>query len=344
MRLLDLGERLGREVRGDGGVELRGVAPLESAGPGDLSFVRSARWARLLQTTGAGAVVAPEGVDAGDRAVLLSPNPGLDFARAVALLLPAPRPPAGVHPRAFVADDAEVHPEAAVGPLASVGPRSRVGRGSVVHAGAVLYEDVEIGEDCVVHAGCVVREGTRLGDRVVLQPGSVLGGDGFGYAFDEAGRLEKVPQVGRVVVEDDVEIGALTSVDRATLGETRIRRGAKLDNLVMIAHNCDVGEGTVVVAQSGVAGSTRLGNGVMMMAQSGVAGHLTIGDRAFVATRAGINRDVESGARVYGAPPMEERRWHRAMLALARLPEALRRLRAVERRLGIGTPGSREEP
>jgi UDP-3-O-[3-hydroxymyristoyl] glucosamine N-acyltransferase len=343
VRLRELGERLGREVRGDGEVTLRGVAPLESAVPGELSFVRSLAWARRIAETRASALIVPAGVETGEIPALISPDPGLDFARAVALILPQVRPPAGIHPSAFVAPGAEVHTSATIGPLCSIGARSRVGVGSVLHAGVHLYPDVLVGADCVLHAGCVVREGTELGDRVILQPGVILGGDGFGYAFDETGGFEKVPQVGRVVLEDDVEIGAHTTVDRATLGETRIRRGAKIDNLVMIGHNCDVGEGAAIVGQAGLAGSTTVGRGAMLMAQSGSGGHLTIGERAFVAARAGLHKDVAPGARVYGAPAMEERRWHRMVSAMTRLPEALRRLRAVEKRLGIGLPAA-EKP
>jgi UDP-3-O-[3-hydroxymyristoyl] glucosamine N-acyltransferase len=340
MRLRELGERLGREVRGDGEVTLRGVAPLESAAPGELSFVRSLTWAKRIGQTRASALIVPAGVETGEIPALISPDPGLDFARAVALLLPQPRPPAGIHGSAFVAPGAEVHSSATVGPLCSVGARARVGAGSVLHAGVHLYRDVLVGADCILHAGSVLREGTEIGDRVILQPGVMLGGDGFGYAFDEAGGFEKVPQVGRVVVEDDVEIGAHTTVDRATLGETRIRRGAKIDNLVMVGHNCDVGEGAAIVAQAGLAGSTVVGRGAMLMAQAGAAGHLTVGERAFVAARAGLHKDVAPGARVYGAPAMEERRWHRMMSAMTRLPEALRRLRTVEKKLGIGLPGA----
>jgi UDP-3-O-[3-hydroxymyristoyl] glucosamine N-acyltransferase len=213
----------------------------------------------------------------------------------------------------------------------------------VLHSNATLYPDVEVGADCVIHAGVVLREGTRVGDRVVLEPGVVVGGDGFGYAPDGRGGLVKVPHVGRVVIEDDVEIGANSTVDRATLAETRIRRGARIDNLVQIAHNCDIGENAVVVAQSGLSGSTVVGRGAIVMAQAGSAGHLKIGDGAFVGARAGLHKDVADGGRVWGAPQMEERTWHRAMAALSRLPDVLRRLRAVERALGLREKARRRD-
>jgi UDP-3-O-[3-hydroxymyristoyl] glucosamine N-acyltransferase len=335
MRLRELASALGREFAGDGELMIRGVAPLEQAGAEDLSFVRSERWAKLLEGSRAGACIVPLGLKTGARTVIHSPHPGLDFARAVGALLPVAKPPAGIHSTALVDPGATVHPEASIGPRSVVGPGCRIGARSVLFPNVTLYADVTIGEDCVLHSGVVLGEGTQIANRVLLQPGVVLGGDGFGYAFDEQGRLEKVPQVGRVTVEDDVEIGANTTVDRAALGETRIRRGAKIDNLVMVAHNCDIGEGVIIVGQAGLAGSTVVERGAMLMAQTGSGGHLRIGARAFVGARAGLHKDVPAGARVWGAPQLPERTFHRAMAALTRLPDALKRLRAIEKRLGV---------
>ena len=340
----ELARRLGRPSEGDAEFVVAGVASLESAGPRDLVFVRSARYAARLAASRAGAAIVPEGVDPGGRPAIRSPDPARDFARAVDELVPELRPGPGVHRSAVVAADAEIHPTAHVGPLAVLGARVRVGPGSVVHAHATLYDDVVVGADCTIHAGTVIRERVVLGDRVILQPGVVLGGDGFGYVFAEGGGFEKVPQVGCVVVGDDVEIGANATVDRATLGETRLGRGVKIDNLVMIGHNCDVGDGSAIVAQSGLAGSTVVGRRVFLMAQVGTTGHLTIGDGAFVGARGGVTRDVEPGAKVFGYPALEQRAWHRAMAALARLPEALRRLRALERHLGVRRPGDDRTP
>jgi UDP-3-O-[3-hydroxymyristoyl] glucosamine N-acyltransferase len=344
LALGELARRLGRPCEGDATFVVSGVGSLESAGPGDLVFVRSARYAERLAASRAGAAIVPEGVDPRGRPAIRSPDPGRDFARAVGELVPEVRPAPGVHPSAVVAPDTRVHPSAHVGPLAVLGGRVRVGPGSVVHAHATLYDDVVVGAGCTIHAGAVLREGVVLGDRVILQPGVVLGGDGFGYVFAEGGGFEKVPQVGRVVVGDDVEIGACATVDRATLGETRLGRGVKIDNLVMIGHNCDVGDGSAIVAQSGLAGSTVVGRRVFLMAQVGTTGHLTIGDGAFVGARGGVTRDVEPGAKVFGYPALEQRAWHRAMAALARLPEALRRLRALEKRLGVRAARGDGEP
>lgn len=338
VRAIPLGElaaALGREVEGDARFTVRGVASLAAAGPDDLSFARSAGYAGALAASGAGAVIAPPGLDVGGRAALRSPRPDLDFARAVTLLFEREGPAPGVDPSAVVAPDARVDPSAHVGPLVVVGARARVGPRSVLHPRVVLYPDTRVGADCVLHAGCVLREEVELGDRVTLHPGAVLGADGFGYALDETGRPIKFPQVGRVVLEDDVEVGANATIDRATLGETRVRRNAKIDNLVVVSHNCDVGEDVVIAAQSGLGGSTTVGRGSILMGQTASAGHLAIGPASFLGARAAVHRDLPPGSRVWGTPALEERRWHKSVAAFARLPEVLRRLRAVERRLGL---------
>jgi UDP-3-O-[3-hydroxymyristoyl] glucosamine N-acyltransferase len=343
IRLGELAARLGLELEGDSSFTVRGVASLESAGPEDLVFVRSERFGKVLAESRAGAAIAPPGVDAGSRPVIRSPHPDLDFARAVSWIVPTERPEPGVHPTAVLASDARVAPTASLGPHVVIGSRCAIGARSVIHANAVLYPDVKIGEDCMLHAGVVLREGTKLGDRVILQPGVILGGDGFGYTFGEKEGWTKLPQVGRVVVENDVEIGANTTVDRGTLGETRIGRGAKLDNLIQIAHNCEIGERTVIAAQTGLAGSTIVGSRAVIMAQAASGGHLKIGEGAFVAARAGLRHDVLPGARVWGVPQMEGRKWHRTMSALGRLPEALRRLRTIEKKLGLRPSGDEPE-
>ena len=314
---------------------MSGVAALADAGPEDLSFVRSARYAEALSTSRAGAVIAPKGLDTGSRPTICSADPSLAFARAVALLVTPVRPVPGVHARASVDVDAQVDPSAALGPGVVIAAGARVGPRSVLHANVSLYPGVVIGADCELHAGVVLREGSQLGNNVRLQPGVLIGGDGFGYLPSADGGAHRVPQVGVVVIEDDVEIGAGTTVDRATLGETRIRRGAKIDNLVMIGHNCDIGQDAIIVAQSGLAGATRVGTRAILMARVGSAGQLEIGDGAFVGARSGLHHDVAPGARVYGSPAMEERTWHRQLAALKHLPQALKRLRALERKLGL---------
>jgi len=335
VRLAELAAQLGRGYSGDGELRITGAAALDRAGPAELAFLRSASRAGELAASRAGALILPEGVDAGGRPSIPSANPALDFARAVETLYRPELPDVGIDSRAVVAADAQVDGGARIGAGVIVGARCRIAAGATLFANVTLYPDVEVGADCVIHSGVVLREGCVLGERVVLQPGVVLGGDGFGYVGDESGRQHKMPQIGTVVVEDDVEIGANSTVDRGTLSETRIRRGAKIDNLVQIAHNCEVGEDAIVAAQTGLSGSTRVGRAAVLMGQVGAASHLRVGAGAFVGARSGLHKDVPDGARVWGTPQMEERSWHRAMSALARLPDALRRLRAVERALGV---------
>jgi len=335
VRLQDLAESLDLGWIGDGQFRIRGVASLESAGPNDLVHVRDASHLGSFSKSRAGAVILPEGLDRLSKHAIYSTNPLLDFARAVAIICPAEAPAPGVDSGAFVAAGTEISPSAWIGPGASIGARSRVGARSIVHPNATLYPDVTIGEDCTVHSGAVIREGCVLGDRVILQPGAVIGGDGFGYVPDATGALHKVPQIGSVVIGNDVEIGANTTIDRAALTQTAIADRVKLDNLIQIAHGCEIGPDVVVAAQSGISGSTRIGRGTIVMAQVGVAGHLEIGSQAFLGARAGLHKDVSDHAKVYGIPQMEERRWHRSMAALKRLPELFKRLRAIERKLGL---------
>ncbi|UCE87039.1 MAG: UDP-3-O-(3-hydroxymyristoyl)glucosamine N-acyltransferase, partial [Deltaproteobacteria bacterium] len=306
IRLGEIAERLGRPIEGDAGFAVSGVAALDSAGPSDLCFVSSPRFAAQLEKSAAGAVILPPDLERGTRPAIRSPQPRLDFARAVRILHPEPVPPPGVHPSASLADGADVDPTASVGAHVALGARSRVGPRSVLYANVTVYDDVRIGADCRIHAGVVLREGTAIGDRVILQPGAAIGGDGFGYEFVEGRRLEKVPQIGRVVIEDDVEIGANTTVDRAALGETRIRRGAKIDNLVMIAHGCDIGSDATIIAQCGIAGGTKVGPNAIVMAQAGINGHIEIGAGAFVGPQAGVTEDLPPGARVGGFVPAME--------------------------------------
>lgn len=329
MKLAELAERLGCELRGDGAVEVRRVAALEQAGPGDLSFVASRKYlVHAARTRASALIAAAEGTAAVP--LLLTPHPYLAFARAVALLHPQPRPAPGVHPTAQVDPTASLGEGVHVGAGAVIGARVRVGAGSVIHPHVVLYDDAELGDECVLHSGAQVREGCRLGRRVILQNGAVIGSDGFGFARDGAGRYAKIPQVGVVVIEDDVEIGALTAVDRAALHETRIGRGSKLDNLVQIGHSVTIGPDTVLAAQVGIAGSTQVGRGVTLAGQVGVIGHIRLGDGVIATGQTGISGDLAPGAVVSGSPAIRNRDWLKASAVFARLPELQRRLRQLE--------------
>jgi UDP-3-O-[3-hydroxymyristoyl] glucosamine N-acyltransferase len=336
IRLAELAEALGLPLEGDGGVALSGVAPLELAGPTELSFVRSPAFADKLVASRAGALVALPGIDVAGRPTLRSPDPSADFYRAARLLVPEATPPPGVHPSAVVADGARVDASASVGPACCIGAGAQVGARSVLHPGVVLYPGARVGSDCVLHAGVVVAAASQLGDRVICHPGVVIGSEGFGYVGAPGGGLQRAHHIGRVVVEDDVEIGANSTVDRGTLGDTRIGRGTKIDNLVQVGHNCQVGERVVVVAQAGIAGSTTLEDDCVILAQAGVAGHLRVGARALVGPQCGVHKDVAPGTRVLGSPQRENLRYHREVAALSHLPELLRRVRALERKLARG--------
>jgi UDP-3-O-[3-hydroxymyristoyl] glucosamine N-acyltransferase len=330
--LRELADRLGCALRGDGDVDVQRVAAIEHAGPGDLTFLANPRYLPRLQTTRASAViVSPDHPTA--LPSLLTANPYLVFARAVALLHPDPRPAPGVDPSARVHQTAQLADGVHVGPLAVVGARCRVGRRSVLHAHVVLYDDVTVGEETVLHSAVQVRERCRLGSRVVVQNGAVIGADGFGFARDDQGRWEKIPQVGTVVIEDDVEIGALTAIDRSALAETRIGRGTKIDNLVQIGHSVTIGRDSALAGQVGIAGSARLGDRVTLAGQVGVAGHLTIGDGATITAQSGVPNSVPAGVLYSGAPAMDNRAWLRAIVSFPRLPELQRRVRQLERRV-----------
>jgi UDP-3-O-[3-hydroxymyristoyl] glucosamine N-acyltransferase len=333
VRISDLAARLELEVEGDPDAWIAGVAPLDEAGPEDLSFVRSAAWAEGLAASRAAAVIAPPDLPVSGRPVLRSPDPGRDFYRAARLLLPEAAPAPGVDASARVEASAQVDASARVGPGCCIGAGARVGPRTLLHAGVTLYPGVRVGADCVLHSGVVVAAASQLGDRVRLAPGVVIGAEGFGYVGGEDGGLEAVYNVGRVIIEDDVDVGANTTIDRGTLGDTRIGRGTKIDNLVQIAHNCRIGERVVIVAQAGIAGSTIVESGSVVMAQAGIAGHLRIGPHAFVGPQTGVHRDVPAGQRVLGSPQRPDRTFHREMAAVSYLPGLLRRVRALERRL-----------
>lgn len=306
-----------------------GVLGIDDAGPEHISFVSNRRYVRRLAHTRAAAVLVDRATPAHGATVIRTDDPYLAFAKALALFHPAAEARPGVHPSAVVAPDATVT-GAEIRALAYVGRGAVVGVGTVLHPGAHVGAGATVGADCVLMANAVVCDGCELGDRVVLNPGAVVGSEGFGFAPTPDGHV-KIPQVGRAVVESDVELGANTCVDRAAMGETRVGRGTKADNLVQVGHAVRVGEHALLVAYSAIAGSTRLGRFVTLAAKALVLGHLEIGDGVQVGAGSMVSGDLEDGARVTGYPAFEHRSWRRAALALRDLPEGLRRLRALER-------------
>lgn len=328
----ELARLVGGELEGDPATPIRGLASLEAAMPGDLSFVAAEKHRTAAEQSRASAFLAAPGVDLPGRPIVRVVHPLLAVARLLPLFHPEPAPAPGVHPSAVVAEAARVAPDATVMAYAVVGAGSVVESRAVLHPHVVVGERCRLGEGSVLHAHVVLRADVDIGRRVVIHAGSVLGADGFGYVFDGT-RHQKIPQVGRVVVEDDVEIGANVTIDRATLGATVIGRGTKIDNLVQIGHNTVVGADTIIVAQTGISGSCRIGSRVVLGGQVGVADHVTIGDGAQVGARSGVHRDVAAGAAVLGAPAIPAPEARRAMAALPRLPDVLRAVRALERRV-----------
>ncbi len=338
--LAELAARVGGEVEGDGGVRLERVRGLEEAGPGDISFYANRKYRPAFEATRASAVVVERDEAAPpDRNLLRARNAYLAFAKISTLFHPAPRAIPEVAREAAVHPTARIHPSAQVMPLAVVGPGAKVGARTILHPGAVVGEDASVGDDCVVYAHAVVRERCTVGNRCILQPGCVVGSDGFGFAFDPEGeegsgpRHFKVPQAGVAVVEDDVEIGANSCVDRATLGATVVGRGSKLDNLVQVAHNVRVGPLCLLAAQTGVAGSTRLGAGVVCGGQVGIVGHLQVGDGVRFGAQSGVIGDVPAGETWTGYPAAPHEQWRREAAALRRLPDLLKRVRELEKEL-----------
>jgi UDP-3-O-[3-hydroxymyristoyl] glucosamine N-acyltransferase len=335
MTLAELARRLGATLEGGSGdLEISDVAAIEEALPGTLTFAADRRHQAHLATTRAAAVLLAPNAPAAPLPVLRVAHPYLAFVDAMELFHPTRRPPASVHPTAVIAPNAVLGAGASVGPHVVVGEGVRIGRDAVLHARVTIYPEVRIGDEFTAHAGVVVREEVVIGDRVTVHAGAVVGSDGFGFVPRAEGH-RKIPQVGTVLVEDDVEIGANATVDRATLGATVIGRGTKIDNLVMIGHNCRIGPGCLLAAQVGLAGGTRLGAGVMLGGQVGASGHLSIGDGAQVAAQSGIHGDVPAGAVYGGYPAVQIRGWRRVTSSLPRLPALLRRVRRVERALGL---------
>ncbi|MEO8603214.1 MAG: UDP-3-O-(3-hydroxymyristoyl)glucosamine N-acyltransferase [bacterium] len=340
MRVDDLASLLGCEVRGDGAVEVTRCAPIESAGADDLTFVANPRYLRFLDGCRASAIILGPDAPSVPMPSLRTPEPYLAFARAVEHFHVPLEWPAGAHPTAQIAASAQVAADASIGAYCVVGERAHLAAGAHLAPHVVIYPDVVVGPRCTLHAHVTLREGVRLGADVVVHAGAVIGSDGFGYAPAEGG-IKRLLQGGNVILEDEVEIGANTTVDRAMVGSTVLRRGAKIDNLVMIAHGCEIGAHSMLAAQVGLSGSTRLGQWVRVGGQAGSAGHLTIGDGAQIAAQSGLANSVAAGATVGGYPAMEMALWRRVVAATARLPELLRRVRRLERRLdgeGAGQP------
>jgi UDP-3-O-[3-hydroxymyristoyl] glucosamine N-acyltransferase len=330
MKLLQISEILGAKLENaSADTEITGVAGIDQAGPGQITFVANVKYRAAAKSTQASAVIVAENFPAISAGMLRSKNPYLAWAKAVELFYQGPRYAASVHPTAVIHPTAKIGKNAHLGPYVVVDQGAEIGDNAVLLAHVVIYCGARIGNNFFAHAHAVVREFCRIGNNVVLQNGAIVGADGFGFAKNDAGRWHKIVQSGPAILEDDVEVQANACVDRASVGESRIRRGAKIDNLVQVGHGSSVGEDTLLCAQVGLAGSTEVGKNVILAGQVGVAGHCKVGDGAIATAQSGIPNDVPAGATVSGYPAMDNRLWLRCCAIFHQLPEMARAIRKL---------------
>ncbi len=339
MKLGELAAKLDCTLDGEANLEVHGVAGIEHAKAGEITFLANPKYARELATTLASAVFVEETAailrDVGlpPLAALRSKNPYFDFARAIELFSPATPYLPQIHPTAVIAKTAKIGEGAHIGPHCFIDEGTVIGRNAVLHSLVTIYRDAQIGDDFLAHSQTVVREGCQIGDRVILQNGAVIGADGFGFAKNYKGHWHKIMQNAPVVIEDDVEIQANSCIDRASVGETRIRRGVKIDDLVVVGHACDVGEDTILCGQVGLAGSTQVGNRCILAGQVGSAGHLDIAEGAIVTAQSGIHQDIPEAGVWSGSPLMDNMTYRKAFSAYKKLPEIQKKVRKLAEKI-----------
>lgn len=321
MKLGDLAARLACQLEGPSEIEISGVAGMDEATPRELTFFSNPKYAAKLRTTRAAAIIVGADVSAPGRHLLRSANPYLTFAKALEIFAPPHRPVAGIHPTAVIAPDAKIGRNASIGPYVVIEDGVTLGDDCVLKSYVMIYRNSKIGHRFFAHSHAVVRESARIGDDVILQNGAVVGSDGFGFAKQEDGSYYKIVQAGGIVVESGVEVQANSTIDRATVGETRLGRGVKIDNLVQVGHGCEIGENTLLCAQVGLAGTCKVGRNVILTGQVGAAGHLTIGDNVIVTPQSGIPSDVAPNTTVSGAPAIDHFLWLKCCAIYPKLPE-----------------------
>jgi UDP-3-O-[3-hydroxymyristoyl] glucosamine N-acyltransferase len=335
MKLGEIANKLGCGLEGDATIEITGVAGIEEAQPGQLTFLDNRKYYPLAKTTRASAIlIAPDGPTV-SVAALRTSNPYLDFARALELFHKPPRYAPNVHSTAVISSTAKIGDRAHIGPYCFIDDDVEIGKNVVLHSFVTIYRGAQIGNDFFAHSHCVVREDCRIGNRVVLQNGVVVGTDGFGFARDAQGHWHKILQVGRVVLEDDVEIQANSAIDRGAVSDTRIGRGTKVDNLVQVGHACTVGEDTILCGQVGLAGTTHIGNKCILAGQSASAGHLTIHDGAILTAQSAVNSDIPAGAIYSGSPGFDNKEWRRSVAVFNRLPDLQREVRQLREEIAL---------
>lgn len=339
MKLAELATRLGADLHGDGSLEITGVRGIEEASSSEITFVANPRYAALARTTQAAAVLVAPDFPSISAPTLRIANPYLAFSQALGMFYQPPRYAPGIHPTAVIDPTAVIGAEAHIGAYAVIGPQVRIGSLATILPHVVIYQNVSVGDHFFAHAHAVVREGCTLGDHVTLENGAIVGSDGFGFAKDQHGSWQKIPQSGPVRIGSHVDVQANACIDRATVGATEIDDGAKIDNLVQIGHGSKVGKNTLVCAQAGLAGSSVVGANAILAGQAGVAGHCTLGDGVILTAQAGVSHDVPAGKMLSGSPAFDNRSWLRSVAAFERLPEMLRRLHRLEKGTDSPTTG-----
>jgi UDP-3-O-[3-hydroxymyristoyl] glucosamine N-acyltransferase len=337
----EIAKQLQGEVVGDGNAVLNGFSTADQARPGNLTFAETEDYFAAAENSAATAIIADQRFNSTKKTLIRVANARIAFARVLALFFPEPVRPGGIHPSAVIAATAQIDPTAHIGPHCTVGERVRIGPRCALLAGNFIGDDSVLGEETVLFPNVTVYPRTEIGRRVRIHAGTTIGSDGYGYVLD-GGIHRKVPQIGNVIIRDDVEIGANVTVDRGALGSTVIGQGTKIDNLVQIAHNVEIGEHCLVIAQVGIAGSAKLGNYVVLAGQAGVGGHLKIGSQAMIGAKAGVMTDIPDGGKWLGAPAVPDKQFKRQVIAVQRLPDLLKRLAEFERKLGVKLDGSSE--
>ncbi|MEW6208299.1 MAG: UDP-3-O-(3-hydroxymyristoyl)glucosamine N-acyltransferase [Acidobacteriota bacterium] len=333
MKLGEIAQRLECQLEGDPGIEITGIATLETAREGEISFLTNIKYFAEAKATRASALIVGPDCSGINKPLLKHHNPYLVFAKAIELLLPPPPVTPSIHPTAWIASSARLGERVSVGAFCFVGEEAVLEDDVIIGPHCVIHQGVTIGEKTIIHSGCAIRERATIGRRCIIQNNAVIGSDGFGFARRDDGTWHKIFQAGTVVIEDDVEVGAGSTIDRATLGETRIKSGTKLDNLVHVGHGCEVGRDTLLCAQVGLAGSTTVGNKVILAGQVGAAGHLTIGDGVTATAQSGIPGSIEPNTWVSGSPAMSHKDWLKSSAVMPRLPEIQKAVKRLERRI-----------
>ncbi len=330
--LTEIAERVDGEIQGDGSIEISGAAPFEAAGKDEIAFAETAKLLKKIAQTDAGAVIVPKDFDNTQKTLLKTRNPKVAFAKVLEIFYPRKRRPIGTHANATIGDACAFGEDVSIGPGAVIGDHVTLGDRVILHANVFIGDHVVIGDDTEIFPNVTILDRCRIGNRVIIHAGTVIGSDGFGFAPDGE-TYYKIPQLGIVQIDDEVEIGACNTIDRATFGKTWIQKGVKTDNLVMVAHNVTIGENTIIVAQAGIAGSTTIGKHVILAAQAGISGHLTIEDGAIIGPQTGVVKSIPKNAVVSGSPERPHQHHIRIQHLISRLPELKKKIDAIEKRL-----------